>query len=190
MISGCTGAVYFGQSQYIVLVSDKMKLKEDYVLARCCSPSTADRIVGYYSHDNCLKVHRHDCASLTKADRARLVPLSWNDILADEHFVPGSDYYGLYDLDFAVLRHHSEYGIDYSLMLAKMLTMSKQEAFERHRKLKALGLLQRVEPRIVQYRNGIADHKWIKHRNHTYYELTEKGRAYLEYNDVHYSKRG
>ena len=184
MIGGCTGADYFGHSQYIVFVSDKIRLRDDYVLARCCAPSSTDKIVGYYSHDNCLKVHRHDCASLTKADHARLVPLSWDDILADEHFVPESDYFELDNLDFAVLRHHCEYGIDYSLMLARMLTLSKQEAFERHKKLKGLGLLRRVEPKIVQYRKGIADHKWIKHRNHTYYELTEKGKAYLEYNEV------
>jgi hypothetical protein len=166
-------------------MTNTMKLKEGYAFANCCSPLPSDKIVGYYSHDSFFKVHDHDCASLKGIDQARLVPLSWDEIVEKEGFVPENDYYDLDSVDFAVLRHHLEYGIDYSLMLAKMLTIPKHEAFERHKKLKGLGLLQRVEPRMVQYRQGIADHKWIKHRNHTYYELTDKGRAYLEYHEAH-----
>jgi len=33
----------------------------------------------------------------------------------------------------------------------------------------------------MQYRKGIVDNKWVKHRNHTYYKLTEKGTKYLDY---------
>ncbi len=170
---------------YIPHVTDNVKLKKGYAFSKCCSPSQSDKIVGYYSHDSFFKVHSHDCASLKEIDPARLVPLSWDEIVEKEGSIPEGDYYNLDSVDFAVLRHHLEYGIDYSLMLAKMLTIPKQDAFEKHKKLKALRLLQRVEPRIVQYRQGIADHKWIKHRNHTYYELTEKGKLYLEYHEAH-----
>jgi hypothetical protein len=164
-------------------VSDKLKLKDNYVLARCCAPSPADDIVGYNSHDNYLKVHRRDCSALDKTDAARLVPLSWSDILAEKDFTPGDDYRQLDAVDFAILKHHSDYGIDYSLMIAGMLNLPRQQAFDRHKKLKTLGLLQRVEPTMVQYRRGITDHKWIKHRNHSYYELTKKGKQYLGYFD-------
>jgi len=170
---------------YIEIMSDEIRLKESYVLARCCSPSLADKIVGYYSHDNYVKVHRHNCESLKKTQPERLVSLSWNDILEDAHFTPGSDYHELDDTDFVVLEHHLEYGIDYSLMVAKVLVIRRQDAFDRHKRLRDMGLLKRVEPRIVQYRKGIVDNKWIKHRNHTYYDLTEKGKAYLEYHQTH-----
>ncbi len=158
-----------------------MRLKESYTLARCCSPSVSDKIVGYYSHDNYLKVHCHDCESLKKAEPARLVALSWDEIRENAVFIPGSDYNDLDGVDFAVLRHHLDYGIDYALMVAKALAIPRQDAFDRHKRLRELGLLKRVEPRIVQYRKGIVDNKWIKHRNHTYCELTEKGKAYFEY---------
>ena len=166
-------------------MTDEIRLKESYTLARCCSPSRSDKIVGYFSHDNYLKVHRHDCESLKKAESSRLVSLSWDDILEGAGFTPGPDYHKLDAADFAVLRHHLDYGIDYSLMVAKALAIPRQDAFERHKRLKDQGLLKRVEPRIVQYRKGIVDNKWIKHRNHTYYDLTEKGKAYLEYHQTH-----
>ena len=180
-------AAFFFKPMYITIMPDEIKLKEKYILAKCCSPSLEDKIVGYYSHDNYLKVHRHDCTSLKKAEPTRLVALSWDDILEDAGFAPGQDYDELEVDDFAVLRHHLDYGIDYSLMVAKSLAIPKQDAFERHKRLRDLGLLQRVEPRIVQYRKGIVDNKWIKHRNHTYYELTEKGKAYLDYHRTHNS---
>jgi len=170
---------------YIANMSDKIRLKESYVLARCCSPSLADKIVGYYSHDNYVKVHRHGCGNLKKAEPARLVSLSWDDILAEASFTPGPEYRELNVSDFAVLQHHLDYGIDYSLMVAKVLAIRRQDAFDRHKRLRDMGLLKRVEPRIVQYRKGIVDNKWIKHRNHTYYDLTEKGKAYLEYYRSH-----
>ena len=47
--------------------------------------------------------------------------------------------------------------------------------------MREMGLLERVEPLIIQYRKGIVDNKWIKHRNHTYYGLTSKGESYLRY---------
>ena len=86
-------------------------------------------------------------------------------------------------VDFAGLKHHLDYGFDYSLVLAKKLNIDKQEAFNLHKKLRELGLIERVEPKIIQYRKGIVDNKWIKHRNHTYYNLTDKGTKYLEYSE-------
>ncbi len=158
-----------------------MNLKEDYILANCCHPTIDDAIIGYFSFDNILKVHKAACPSLQKADQSRLVQLNWQDILASEDFQPDSDYSELTELDFKILRHHLDWGVDYSLKVASMYHKEKQTVFDIHQKLRDMGLLTRVKPLMMQYRRGIAQNKWIKHRNHTYYELTEEGRNYLEF---------
>ncbi|MCP4685696.1 MAG: hypothetical protein GY867_09655, partial [bacterium] len=56
------------------------KLRDKYTLAKCCVPSVDDAVVGYYSFDDILKVHRSDCSNLDKADPERLVQLQWPDI--------------------------------------------------------------------------------------------------------------
>jgi len=161
--------------------SSSPPLKERYVLAKCCSPSETDQITGYFSYDNLIKVHRHDCANLAKAEPDRLVQLKWEEIVAAQEFRPGVDYDDLDATDFDILKHHRDYDIDYSLKVAQVLGLDKQETFDRHRKLRELGLLERVEALIVQYRKKIAKNKWIKHRNHTYYKLTERGAVYLDF---------
>jgi len=160
-------------------MSDDIRLKDKYTLARCCSPSPLEPIVGYYSHEMYLKVHRPDCINLARVAPERLVTLQWADILTEPPRGPGQDFAELDDIDFAILRFHEEFGIDYSLKVARMLTIEKQVVFDRHKRLRELQLLDRVEPRIVQYRKGGVNNKWIKHRNHTYYQLTDKGRDYL-----------
>jgi len=158
-----------------------VKLKDDYILANCCRPDEADSIMGYYSHNNILKVHKSDCANLQKADSERLVELNWGDIIASDDFEPDSDYENLESLDFKILHHHMEYGVDYSLKIASMYHLSKQAVFDSHAKLRKMKLLERVKELMMQYRKGIVDNRWIKHRNHTYYKLTDKGAKYLEY---------
>ena len=163
-------------------MSNELRVKEDYTLAKCCAPRPGDPITGYYSHENVLKVHRVNCSNLSKVDPARLVTLSWDDVLErQEPYQPDDDYKELDDIDFAVLSHHEHYGLDYSHVVARRIRISKQAAFDRHRKLRDLGLIERVEPTMIRYRKGIVDNKWIKHRNHTYYDLTDKGRAYLDF---------
>ncbi|MEW6412387.1 MAG: DUF2250 domain-containing protein [Candidatus Zixiibacteriota bacterium] len=157
-----------------------MKLKKDYRVASCCAPSPPDDIIGYYSHGNVIKIHRRDCGHVKELDPERLISVRWDDAIDDKsEFRPESDYGELQDTDFEVLRHHERYGIDYSLVVARKLNISKQEAFDRHRKLTDMRLIERVDATMVQYRKGIVDNKWIKHRNHTYYRLTDKGRKYL-----------
>lgn len=107
--------------------------------------------------------------------------LDWDDILAEADFRPETDYTKLDETDFRILEHHQRYGVDYSLKVARMLSLDRQEVFDRHAKLRDQGLLNRVEPTMIRYRKGIVKNKWIKHRNHTYYELTDKGIAYLDF---------
>jgi hypothetical protein len=162
-------------------MAESIKLKEKYVLARCCAPTPGVKIRGYCSYADSIKVHRHDCPNLNKSSPDRLVALEWEEILAEEEFSPSEDYQELEKTDFIILTHHREYGVDYSLKVAAMLRLPKQEVFDRHKKLRAMGLLERVEPLMIRYRKGIVDNKWIKHRNHTYYRLTSTGEDYLDY---------
>ncbi len=163
-------------------MSDAPCLKENYTLSKCCQPLPYCEITGYYSHDGLtLKVHRSNCVNLQKADQARLVSLEWKDILAEDEFTPDDDFAELDELDFRILQHHRDLGVDYSLKTARLLNIDKQTMFDRHHKLRDMSLLQRVEPLMIQYRKGVVDNKWIKHRNHTYYEFTKKGRSYLEH---------
>lgn len=157
-------------------------IKDNYSLSNCCTPVPDDEISGYYSHDNVIKVHKKTCENLKNVPSERLLSLLWNDILTViKIFTPDKDFKTLDNTDFLILKHHADYGIDYSHVVARRIHIAKQEAFNRHKRLRDLGLIERVEPKIVQYRKGIVDNKWIKHRNHTYYDLTEKGNAYLAF---------
>jgi hypothetical protein len=158
---------------------EAIKIKEGYKIAKCCSPLSTDSITGYYSHNNILIVHKATCENLKKAEAKRLVPLSWTEILEKAEEEPDKDYHDLDEIDFHILQHHQTMGMDYSWMVAATLDMDPEMVFDRHKKLKSLKLLKRVEPVMIQYRKNIVDHKWIKHRNHTYYQLTPKGENYL-----------
>ena len=163
-------------------MADDLQLRENYILAKCCRPRPGQAITGYCSHDcRIIKVHRTGCLSLERSPKERLVSLEWSDILDAAEPAPGEDFVDLDELDFRILSLHRKYGVDYSLKVARMLHVEKATVFEHHRKLRVMGLVERVEPLIIQYRKGIVDNKWIKHRNHTYYRLTEKGLLYLDY---------
>jgi len=162
-------------------MAEEIKLLEKYILAKCCRPSLRDDIVGYFSYDDFIKIHRRDCANVKKAEPDRLVQLEWDRILKKEEFTPEEDYGQLDDTDFIILQHHLDYGVDYSLMVAKITRLGKQTVFDSHKKLRDFKLLKRVEPVMIRYRKGVVDNKWIKHRNHTYYQLTAKGEKYLAY---------
>lgn len=159
----------------------ELKLKEGYKIARCCSPLPNDSITGYFSHNNVIAVHKTSCGNLKKTESERLFSLSWEDILEKKENKPDKDYHQLDELDFRILQHHQVMGVDYSLMVAKILKIEPEQAFERHRKLKSAKLLKRVAPVMIQYRKNIVDNKWIKHRNHTYYQITPKGERYLNF---------
>ena len=127
-----------------------MKLKDDYILAKCCNPTESDNIIGYYSFDNIIKVHKIDCPSINVTDQSRLMTLKWTDIIANEDFIPDSDYNKLNEIDFLIMNHHKIYGVDYSLKVAAMLTIDKKAVFDSHKKLRGMNILERVEPLMIQ----------------------------------------
>ncbi len=160
---------------------DNFRIRTEYTLASCCEPRPDTPVIGYHSYGESIKIHRADCRNLSSLDQDRLVPLNWNDIITRDEFAPDDLYNSLEDNDFRILALHLKVGVDYSLKVAKLLRIDRREVFDRHKKLRDLGLLKRVRGLMIQYRKGIVDNKWIKHRNHTYYELTQKGQAFAEY---------
>jgi hypothetical protein len=157
----------------------------EYRLAQCCAPAAGDDIVGFLKQDaDIFSVHRADCPNLNKVPMDRLVILNWDDIRAAGQTgslpLPPELVAQLDSVDYAILAHHQEMGVDYAAVVACSTGIARAEVFVRHRKLRDLGLLERVEPRIIRYRKGIVDGKWIKHRNHTYYDLTALGRQTID----------
>jgi hypothetical protein len=163
------------------MLGEKVTLKAGYKVAGCCCPEPSDPITGYHSHDNVVVVHGSSCENLNKVESKRLIQMNWAEILEKEEGSPGSDYHELDEVDFRMLLHHKTMGVDYSLMVAKILNIKPEEAFERHGKLRAAKLLRRVQKVVIRYRENVVDNKWIKHRNHTYYQITPKGEKYLDF---------
>lgn len=165
-----------------------IRLKQGYTQAKCCSPAPGDSITGYFSYNNSVVVHKTSCDNLKKAEPKRLLSLFWDEISEAEESKPDQDYFQLDELDFSILRHHQVMGVDYAWMVAEMLCLEPQLVFERHKKLRDSKLLVRVQLVMIRYRKNIVDHKWIKHRNHTYYRITPKGEKYLNFFMEHGSK--
>ncbi|OQX92624.1 MAG: hypothetical protein B6D58_02030 [candidate division Zixibacteria bacterium 4484_95] len=167
---------------------DKHNLKENYRLAGCCNPALGDKIVGFLKIDSSIiSVHKAGCKNLAKVNTDRLFNLAWDEIIkidTDQNQFDELEYNKLDDIDFMILKHHQVMGVDYSLVVARILTLPKKTVFERHRKLKELQLLKRIQPRIIRYRKNIVKNKWIKHRNHTYYEITPKGCEFLKHHSL------
>lgn len=177
--------IFSGCNSYIIYMNDMPPLKEDYRLAKCCKPAIDDKIVGFLKIDSpIISVHQADCVNLAKVAKERLVALTWNEII-DKNTKPdlsiNPEYQALDDIDFKILNHHQVMGNDYAAVTANMTRLPRATVFERHKKLRDLKLLKRVKPLMIQYRKNIVNNKWIKHRNHTYYEITLKGSDYLEY---------
>ena len=154
-----------------------------YKLAQCCSPEMGEGIIGYFKEDGTVAVHRSDCASMQHLRPERLLDVTWEEIHAAE--TPADTetadptFDQLDEVDYLILKHHQEFGLDYSIVVSEMLGLPLEETHKRHRKLRELGGLRRVERRMIQYRKNIVKGKWIKHRNHTYYELTPKGERWV-----------
>ena len=154
-----------------------------YKLAQCCSPEAKESIIGYFKEDGTVTIHLSNCASVQQLRPERLLDVTWDEIHAAE--TPADTetedptFDRLDEVDYLILKHHQEFGLDYSIVVSEMLGLPLDETQNRHRKLRELGGLKRVERRMIQYRKNIVKGKWIKHRNHTYYELTPKGERWV-----------
>lgn len=62
-----------GNNGVIVPGIDKIAIS----FSQCCSPIPGDKIVGYISKGQGVKVHRHDCPNIQN-DKSRLIDLDWD----------------------------------------------------------------------------------------------------------------
>ncbi len=163
---------------------DPLRINGDYRIARCCDPMPPEEIRGFLKPDSGLiSIHKAGCENLRSLQPERLVKLTWEKVLAEsDGTAPADDpdFRLLNKTDFMILKHHAVMGVDYAAVVAKSLGIDRAIVFKRHRKLRDMKLLVRIQPRMIQYRKNIVRNKWIKHRNHTYYEITEKGQGFLE----------
>ena len=155
-----------------------------YKIAKCCIPEEDNLIIGYFKEDGTITVHDSSCAAVTSLRTERLLDVSWDEIHKSKipdtsHDIP-SEVTELDETDYFILKHHQELGMDYSIVVAETLRIPLEEVQQRHRKLRELGGLKRVQGRIIHYRKNIVKGKWIKHRNHTYYELTPEGSQWID----------
>ena len=154
-----------------------------YRLAKCCAPEEDNPIIGYFKEDGTIAVHNSSCPAIPGLRAERLLDVSWDEIHKSD--IPDtsqnilSAVAELDETDYYILKHHQELGMDYSIVVAESLRIPLEEMHKRHRKLRELGGLKRVEGRIIHYRKNIVKGKWIKHRNHTYYELTPEGSQWI-----------
>ena len=155
-----------------------------YKIAKCCMPQEGDSITGYFKEDSTITVHHAECNAVQGFRSERLLAVAWDEIRTtetptDSPTLPAA-FAELDETDYFILKHHQELGMDYSIVVAETLRISLEEMHQRHRKLRNMGGLKRVEGRIIHYRKNIVKGKWIKHRNHTYYELTPEGRTWIQ----------
>ena len=151
-----------------------------YKIAKCCAPQEGDSIIGYFKADSTITVHHITCRAVQGLRPERLLAVAWDEIqkiaTATDTVPLAPEFAELDETDYFILKHHQELGMDYSIVVAETLRIPLAEMHQRHRKLRELGGLKRVEGRIIHYRKNIVKGKWIKHRNHTYYELTPEGK--------------
>ena len=164
-------------------MDDSVKLKEDYTQAKCCGPQLGDKIVGFLKYDSTIiSIHKPDCDNLKSIEADRIVKLDWDDVFDLDDKADATDdpnFKKLDEIDFKILKHHLDFGVDYAAVVAKHTRIDREKVFKRHKKLRDMKLLVRVQPKMIQYRKNMVKGKWIKHRNHTYYELTDRGKQFL-----------
>lgn len=87
--------------------------------------------------------------------------------------------YELSELELRILKYHKIMGPDYSKLISYRFHITLQEAFDIHKKLFDIGLLEKVSAPIINYHSKDKRLKTLKHRNHTYYELSRLGKLLL-----------
>ncbi len=94
--------------------------------------------------------------------------------------------YELSELELNILKYHKIMGPDYSKLISHRFHITLQEAFDIHKRLLNIGLLEKVTAPIINYHSKDKRLKSMKHRNHTYYDLSRTGKLLLrEYERDH-----
>lgn len=81
------------------------------------------------------------------------------------------------EIDLAILYYLRRWGAEYVNQLASQLNLGHPEVRSRLQVLIKKGLIERVQGTILKGYHRQRD--WVKHMNHTYYELSREGQLYL-----------
>jgi len=84
----------------------------------------------------------------------------------------------LTEVELKIIYYIFHSGPAFNKKLTTRLNKDMQTVRNSVKNLKRLGYLERVTKTLVDYRLG-KRHKVTKHRNHTYYDLTRKGRLFI-----------
>jgi len=79
-----------------------------------------------------------------------------------------------------ILDHFRRFGADYSKSLGRDLEMNKRVACALLKKLYEMGYLEKRPSGMLKRKEARLKRRVTTHPHHTYYVLSEKGRAFLE----------
>lgn len=108
-------------SKYDMLVFGKDQEKLDYKLATCCNPIPGDKVFGFVTVSEGIKVHKYNCPnaiSMQSQYAYRIIPAKWIDSSQQEHKVSlklsGFDHLGMVNDVTKVISNNMQVNI-YSL---------------------------------------------------------------------------
>ena len=87
------------------------------------------------------------------------------------------------EVDLKILYYIYNAGPAYIKKLSQRIHKDFETVRNHVKKLEKLGYLERVSGRLVEYRIDRRN-KVTKHRNHTYYDVTRKGRHFMRNADI------
>ena len=117
-----------------------------YKLAQCCSPEAGEGIIGYFKEDGTVAVHLSNCPSMQHLRVERLLEVTWCEIHAAEKSAdietedPTFD--KLDEVDYLILKHHQEFGLDYSIVVSEMLGLPLDETQKAPSEVAGIGWLE------------------------------------------------
>jgi predicted transcriptional regulator len=89
----------------------------------------------------------------------------------------------LNNLDIKILYYIHNAGPAYIKKLGQRMHEDFETIRQHTKKLQRLGFIERVSGRIVDYQINRRN-KATKHRNHTYYDVTRKGRQFIRNTEI------
>lgn len=96
---------------------------------------------------------------------------------------------GFDEADLKILSYFKSLGPDYAKLVAFRFGLPLENARARLERLESAGFIEKVEGSIVKYYHRRV--KAVKHRNHTYFQITKDGEQFLRdehAQDLHWKK--
>ncbi|MGC8599016.1 MAG: DUF2250 domain-containing protein, partial [Thermoplasmata archaeon] len=85
------------------------------------------------------------------------------------------------DLVYRILDHFRRFKTDYAKSVGRDIELNKRVVCEILKKLYNEGYLEKRQSGMLKRKEAKLKRRVTTHPHHTYYQLTEKGKVYLEY---------